>query len=191
MSGTSRYASPIDQAADDDPLPPEFDPDETTLEHERQDELIAEESTDDDLSGLFAILARVKEADAQKKALSQKYKRLHHLRKAHTPDAESERQQLIRIIAEMEEGIVWVTQAAVALIHSQVCLTCGSEHRFMMGWMTEQTHKVDPNTRRLRAGRPEGVWPAKVETHPQAPVEVCANCVESCIAIDRAAGAAT
>lgn len=180
---TSNYSSLLEEAANNDMLDEEPDVE--------VDLLIPPTSDDSDLSDLRAILDRATASASAREQLNTKYKRLKGLLHSRHPDHELERAQLRAAINDLEEGVVWVTQASVALFHSQICLTCSSEHRYFCGWMTEQRHKADVNTRRLRKGKPEGVWPEKVEIHPQDHVDACANCVESCIAIDQATGRAT
>jgi len=79
----------------------------------------------------------------------------------------------------------WYTTAAIALFYSQHCSMCSDDHKFFIGWMTEQKHKTDSHARRLIKGKPiEQSLPARVEVHDMGSVSLCATCVE----IDKAIG---
>jgi hypothetical protein len=141
---------------------------------------------DDDFSDLDAEIAAAVEAKAERSAIATQQKRLAALSKRSSPDTELERQELLASIRRLEEGIVWHTEAAVALFHCQTCTTCGSRHRLFMGWMTSQTHLRDASCRRLLKGRPVESLPVKIEDHDQGKVELCADCVECVLLIDKA-----
>ena len=139
-----------------------------------------------DLDELEEFLADAERRVKEKSQLEQKQARLKRLMHSKSPDHELERQQLLASIRRLEEGIVWQTTANVALFYAQTCTMCGGRHRFFAGWMTEQLHKTDPNSRRLLAGRAIESLPSRLEIYEQPPVDICSNCAESSIAIDNA-----
>ena len=79
---------------------------------------------------------------------------------------------------------VWETDAAVVLIHDQLCLSCLTVSSHCIGWFASQKHSTDPHARRMVAGRPIGKFPLRVEHHKQPDVDICANCAESQIRIE-------
>lgn len=101
-------------------------------------------------------------------------------------DDSSEDDALERLFAEVQRPeFEWQTAAAVALFHKQTCSQCTDEHKWFIGWMTEQKHKTDKFARRLTKGRPiEANLPARVEVHDMGFVPLCATCV----LIDKAIG---
>lgn len=99
--------------------------------------------------------------------------------------------ELAEAVRHLEEGVVWNTVDEVALFHSQTCGTCGSRHRFFMGWMVGQNHATDRTAHRLfrdhEHGRHAPPLPQRIQEHDMGTVEVCSDCVECCLAIDAAA----
>lgn len=78
---------------------------------------------------------------------------------------------------------VWRPTASVALVHEQVCITCGGQHALFVGWFTEQLHISDGSARRLVAGRSSAL-PSRVERHQLPPSEWCPSCIESQLLIE-------
>ncbi len=138
---------------------------------------------DDDFADLDLIIAEHEAKKLAARALSGKQKKL-----AKGGLNEEERNRLLAEVRTYEEAHVWTTSAAIALFHTQECLSCGHKHRFFLGWMTQQDHKRDAHCRRLVRGRPLEPVVAKVEEHAQPPVEMCGDCCEASLAIERIVG---
>lgn len=180
---SSHYASPLDEAEDaDDPLQEDDGP--------AVDSLIPPQINPEDygMGLLEAALVRAEAKVDAEREIRHRYVRLKALSKSRSEDHVMERQQLLASIRELEEGIVWTTTAAVAIVDQATCKSCGQTHRFFQGWMTEQVHKRDHTARRLLAGKPNGFLPAKVEYHETGDTDDCPDCVEAGIMIDTAAG---
>jgi hypothetical protein len=126
------------------------------------------------------------EARTERTKLAAQRKRLDALSRRGTPDAEIEHRLLLAAIRKVEEGLVWHTDSAVALFHTQTCAVCESRHRFFMGWMTGQSHVTDRTARRLIKGRPVEPLPTSIEEHDMGHSEMCSNCAEACLIIERA-----
>lgn len=143
---------------------------------------------DDDFADLDAEIAVAIAAKSEKQTLDQKRKRLATLEpRRKYPEAGLEYDVLLSEIRRIEEQFVWHSVSATALFHKQHCATCGAEHRFFMGWMTEQHHKTDKSARRLLKGRPQEELPERTEDHDMGQVEICSDCAESVILINLAA----
>lgn len=170
----------------DDPVLDEHDPDPDA---ERQ-ALSGRPSASEGLDDLEAYLAVEMSKRDHAKSLARKYVRYKQIAKSQHPDHLGEKAELISSIRKLEDEIVWRTVGAVALVHTQVCLACGAEHAWFEGWMTDQTHRSDPNARRMIAGKPIETLPERVERHKMPAVDACAFCVESQIIIGEAARAA-
>lgn len=140
----------------------------------------------DDFADLDAEIAQAMEAKAERAALAAKRKRLEILARRGTPDAEIEHRLLLAVIRKVEDGMVWRTEDAVVLFHTQTCLTCGSRHRLFMGWMTGQAHITDRTAHRLLKGRPPQPLPIRIVEHDLGPAEMCSDCAESCLIIEKA-----
>lgn len=141
-------------------------------------------ATLDPESDEFDLDADIAEALIQtqgKTELERKRKKL-----ARMKEGNAERDLLLADIRKMEEGIVWRTAEAVALFHTQTCTTCGSKHKFFMGWMAGQDHIHDKTCHRLIRGKPIESLPEKIVEHDMGSVEMCSDCVEACIIINSA-----
>lgn len=182
---TSNYQSEVDRLEAELFDDPDDDRQEidAAIVHERK----IHAPPDDDLSELNEILDDAMAAKAAAASLQVKYGRLKRLSGSHHPDHLAEKQALIAAIRRLEEGIVWITTSNVALIQTQHCMTCGTEHQFFLGWWTEQQHKTDSTARRLVKGHTIENIGEKVERHPIEPVECCAACIEAVISINAAA----
>jgi hypothetical protein len=134
---------------------------------------------DEDVSfdNLDAIIAEAELRRTSTTALAAKQKRLAHLHNSKSADAELERQSLIADIRRMEEGVVWNTVSKTAVFRSQRCLHCGRTHTLFSGWMTEQRHKNERNTRRLIAGAPVEPLPIRREEMWED-VDFCIDCFQ-------------
>lgn len=134
---------------------------------------------EDDFADLDAIIATGEAKRAESRAIMAKQKRL-----AKGNLTEDERLTLTAELRAWEDAYVWTTVAAVALFHTQACVTCGHKHRFFMGWMTQQNHKRDPNCRRFVRGKPIEPVPRRIEEHSQPAAEMCSDCAEACLVIE-------
>ncbi len=74
------------------------------------------------------------------------------------------------------EFFTWRTISATALFHKQTCAFCNTEHKFFMGWMSEQTH-IHTAARRLVKGKPLETLHERVEVHDYGTVCACAFCI--------------
>lgn len=141
------------------------------------------------------LLKRATAATAEDRRLKESRKRLAAISMSGHPAASGESAALLADIRKLEEGRVWITHARVALFNTQMCLTCESKHEFFIGWMLEQRHISDKTARKLTRqqigeGEKPLLLPERREDHLH-PCEVCSNCVESVMAINRATGLAT
>lgn len=140
-----------------------------------------------DFADLDAIIAETEERKRTKSSIKGKLTKLAH--GGLTPD---ERARLQAEVREYEDHHVWRTVAAVALFKTQTCACCGSHHRFFEGWMTAQDHRSDPNARRLVRGKPVEIdLPQRIQEHTHGACEMCSNCAEAQLIIDRCCNAST
>lgn len=142
----------------------------------------------EDLSELSLLLEQATAASAEEKRLKQCRKRLVAVQRHNHPDAEAETAKLLAEILRLEEKRIWTTIGCVALFYTQECSTCSSKHEFFVGWFTVRTHATDKHLRDMRLGEPTEPLPRWIERENRGKVAVCANCCESQIAIDIAAG---
>lgn len=100
--------------------------------------------------------------------------------------------EMIEMLRKFDEARLWVSVAAVALVHTQECAGCGSKHAMFMGWFEKKQHRTDFHAHKLIRGKPADVsLPLIVERHPQGVVECCPDCVECAILIEEALRATT
>lgn len=141
---------------------------------------------DEDFDDLEQIIAESEQTRAANAELKAKHKRIAQLAKNKSGDRELEYNDLVAYVRKFEEGLIWKNVSAIALFNVQTCSLCGEKHSFFVGWMTEQRHKRDPNTRRLIRGKPIEMLPERVEENNYGPTEMCNNCVECVLAINAA-----
>lgn len=154
------------------------------MEHPQPVQTIAPD--DDDFSDLDAEIASTLAETAERKQLAERRKRLAALSKSTNPDKILEYTSLLAEFRKFEAAIVWQAVSATALFHRQHCLMCGSEHRFFMGWMEEQRHRTDATARRLIRGKPLEDLPERIEDHFMGDCEMCSDCAESVLLINKA-----
>ena len=135
---------------------------------------------EDDFSDLDAIIAEDESRRGQAASLKSKQKRL-----GNRGISDDERIKLLAEIRSVEDRFIWRPVAAVALFHSQHCLSCDHSHKFFIGWMTEQHHKQDPHCRRFTRGKPIEHLPSRIEIHAQPDVELCGDCAEAQLQYDK------
>lgn len=135
---------------------------------------------DDDFADLNVIIAEDEQRRAAKRHAAGSKARL-----AKGGLDDSERIALERELDEWVTKHTWQVVANIALFHTQTCASCGSLHRFFMGWFTQQDHRTDKNARRFVAGKSHEPLPERIEHHAQGSVEMCGNCAESCLIINQ------